>query len=47
MACIINYILFIDICDKKDFIHTFFEECPIAENTITIVSGTILRFRLS
>jgi hypothetical protein len=28
-------------------VHTFFEECPIYENPIAFVNGTILRFRLS
>jgi hypothetical protein len=40
-------LLFLDICDKKDFVHTFFEECPIYENAIVLVPGTVLRFRVS
>ncbi|CAD8161018.1 unnamed protein product [Paramecium pentaurelia] len=35
------------ICDKNDFIHTFFQECPISSNPILFVPGTVLRFRLS
>ena len=47
MACKLKFQFFVDICDKRDFIHTFFEECPIYENPLTFVNGTILRFRLS
>ncbi|TNV74741.1 hypothetical protein FGO68_gene9730 [Halteria grandinella] len=35
------------LCDKNDFIHTFFQECPISSNPILFVPGTVLRFRLS
>lgn len=35
------------LCDKNDLIHTFFNECPVGENLITFVSGTVLRLRLS
>lgn len=35
------------ICDKNDFIHTFFQECPISSNPILLVPGSVLRFRLS
>lgn len=36
-----------DLCDKNDFFHTFFQECPINANPIIFVKGTILRFRIS
>ena len=35
------------ICDKNDYEHTFYEECPIYENKITLIPGSVLRFRLS
>lgn len=37
----------LDLCDKNEFAHTFFQECPIYENTIKFARGTVLRFRLS
>jgi hypothetical protein len=46
VACI-KYNISIDICNNNDFVNTFFEECPIYENPITLVSGSVLRIRLN
>jgi hypothetical protein len=35
------------ICDKNDYAHTFFEECPVYENNITLIPGSVIRIRQS